>query len=94
MLGIAAANRDESVYPDAESFRLDREDPAEHLAFGVGPHICLGNHITRMIGRVTIEEFLVASETRAIELAPGFKWECVNHLQEYGPERLPVLARG
>ena len=47
-----------------------------------------------MIGRVTLEEFLVASEARAIELAPGYVWECVNHLQEYGPDRLPVLARG
>jgi cytochrome P450 len=90
MLGIAAANRDEAAYPDAESFRLDREDPVEHLSFGFGPHICLGNHLTRMIGRVALEELLSASEDRKFELAPGYVWECVNHLQEYGPESLPV----
>jgi len=93
MLGIGAANRDEEVYPDPESFRLDREDPKEHLSFGVGPHICLGNHLTRMIGRIALEEFLSVTEAHAIELAAGYEWECVNHLQEYGPDRLPVVVR-
>ena len=94
MLGIGAANRDESVHPDPAAFRLDRDNPAEHLAFGSGPHICLGNHLTRMIGRVALEQFLAATETRKLELAPGYQWECVNHLQEYGPESLPVLLAG
>lgn len=93
MLGIGAANRDESVHPDPETFRLDRENGAEHLAFGSGPHICVGNHLTRMIGRVALEEFLLATGRRAIALAPGYEWECVNHLQEYGPERLPVVVK-
>jgi len=94
MLHIAAANRDSEVYPDSESFRLDREDPPEHLAFGVGPHVCLGNHLTRMIGRIVLEEMLVVLDSASVTLAPGFEWECVNHLQEYGPETLPVeIAR-
>jgi hypothetical protein len=25
-----------------------------------------------------------------VELEPGFVWQCVNHLQEYGPEHLPI----
>lgn len=93
MLGIAAANRDEAAYPDGESFRLDREDPPEHLAFGIGPHICLGNHLTRMIGRVAIEEFLRTMQTYGVELAPDFEWECVDHLLEYGPGALPIVVR-
>lgn len=90
MLHIAAANRDEAAYPDPDSFRLDREDPPEHLAFGVGPHICLGNHLTRLIGRVVLEEMLEVLDSARVVLAPGFEWECVDHLQEYGPESLPV----
>lgn len=90
MLHIAAANRDSEVYPDPDSFRLDREDPTEHLAFGVGPHICLGNHLTRLVGRVALEEMLAVLASATVSFAPGFKWECVNHLQEYGPESLPV----
>ena len=91
MLHIGAANRDEEAYPDPESFRLDREDPPEHLAFGIGPHICLGNHLTRLVGRVVLEEMLEVLASARVSLAPGFEWECVNHLQEYGPERLPVV---
>ena len=90
MLGMAAANRDESIYPDAESFRLDRELPKAHLAFGVGPHVCLGNHLTWMIGRVALEEVLARFAPDRIRLPDGFEWVCVDHIQEYGPEQLPV----
>lgn len=90
MLHIAAANRDGEVYPDPDSFRLDREDPPEHLSFGIGPHICLGNHLTRLVGRVVLEEMLAVLDTARVSLPADFEWECVNHLQEYGPETLPV----
>ncbi|MCA9506198.1 MAG: cytochrome P450 [Spirochaetaceae bacterium] len=90
MCHIASANRDELVYDDADSFRLDRVDPPEHLGFGIGPHICLGNHLTRQVGTIALEELLAVLDGHRIELAPDFEWECVNHLQEYGPEHLPV----
>jgi cytochrome P450 len=44
VLYYASANRDEAVYvaPD----RLDlRRTPNPHLAFGIGPHVCLGAHL-------------------------------------------------
>jgi F420-dependent oxidoreductase-like protein len=40
-MGIASANRDESVYDDPDVFRLDRPQPRNHLAFGAGPPPCL-----------------------------------------------------
>ena len=92
MLGIAAANRDEEVYERADEYRLDREGPAEHLAFGYGAHVCLGNHLTRMVGKVVFEEVLDGFRPGELRLAPGFEWECVDHLQEYGPERLDVVV--
>jgi cytochrome P450 len=91
MLGIASANRDEAVYERAGEFRLDRESPAEHLAFGHGPHICVGNHLTRMVGRVVLEETLDRFAPGRLRLAPGYRWRCVDHLQEYGPETLDVV---
>jgi cytochrome P450 len=95
MLGIGAANRDSSQWRNANDFQLGRENVAEHLAFGVGPHVCLGNHITRMIGRVVLEETLERFAPGELRLAPGFHWECVDHLQEYGPETLDaVVAAG
>jgi len=46
-LYFASANRDEDVFDDPFSFRVDRT-PNRHLAFGVGEHVCLGAHIARL----------------------------------------------
>jgi cytochrome P450 len=92
MLGIGAANRDGDVYPEPDEFRLDREQPAEHLAFGAGPHLCLGNHLTRMVGKVVLEEVLATFAPRELRLRTDYQWECVDHLMEYGPERLDVVV--
>ena len=91
MLGIASANRDEAAYERASEFRLDRESPEDHLAFGLGPHICLGNHLTRMVGRVVLEEAQGRFAPGQLRLAPGYRFRCVAHLQEYGPETLDVV---
>jgi cytochrome P450 len=92
MLGIGAANRDEEVYADADEFRLDRHGQPEHLAFGAGPHLCLGNHLTRMAGKVVLEELLATFPPGGLRLAPGYLWECVDHVMEYGPESLDVVV--
>ncbi|MFF8614369.1 cytochrome P450 [Streptomyces sp. NPDC015350] len=50
-----SANRDERVHADP-----DRLDPARvsnpHLAFGAGPHFCLGVHLARLEIKVVLEE--------------------------------------
>ena len=43
-----------------------------------------------MAANLTLEEMLALKAKLRVELEPGFVWQCVNHLQEYGPERLPV----
>lgn len=65
-MGIGSANRDESVYDDPEAFRLDRDDPRHHLAFGAGPHICPGATLARLEGVTAVR---VLTE-RARELRP------------------------
>lgn len=94
MLSIASGNRDERVYPDPEEFRLDRVDGPEHLAFGAGPHLCLGNHLTRMVGRVVLEETADLFPPGTLRLAPDFEWVCVDHMLEYGPDHLQVVLSG
>jgi hypothetical protein len=54
---MGSANRDERVYPQADSFRLDR-DRAKHLSFGHGIHFCLGAPLGRMEARYTINALL------------------------------------
>lgn len=46
ILSINAANRDPSVYADAETFDPDREERA-HLGFGHGAHFCIGASLAR-----------------------------------------------
>lgn len=54
----ASANRDESVFgSDADRFVADR-DPNPHLAFGFGPHFCIGAALARLEGRILLEELL------------------------------------
>src|SRR3546814_6770199 len=47
VMWFGAANRDPSVFADPHSLDLLR-DPNPHLAFGIGPHFCLGSHLARL----------------------------------------------
>jgi cytochrome P450 len=46
IISEAAANRDPTVFADPESFDPTREH-VPHLAFGHGPHVCLGQSLAR-----------------------------------------------
>ena len=48
VLFFRSGNRDETVFGDPYSFRVDRPQRPAHLAFGApGPHYCLGAHLAR-----------------------------------------------
>ena len=51
----ASANRDETVFESPEELIVDRK-PNPHVAFGAGPHICLGASHARLILRKLIEQ--------------------------------------
>ena len=65
-MGIASANRDESVYDAPDEFRLDRPQPRNHLAFGAGSHVCPGATLARMEGVTSVMTLL----TRCDRLDP------------------------
>ncbi|MGH8925285.1 MAG: cytochrome P450 [Acidimicrobiia bacterium] len=56
-LGFASANRDEDVFEAPNELRIDRS-PNRHMAFGHGPHLCLGVHLARMELAVALTELL------------------------------------
>jgi len=58
LLMNAAANRDESRYPDSETFDIFRKDPKPHISFGSGPHVCIGMHLARLEMRVALNRLL------------------------------------
>ncbi|MDD9996681.1 MAG: cytochrome P450 [Rhodospirillaceae bacterium] len=51
----ASANRDETVFESPERLIIDRK-PNPHVAFGAGPHICLGASYARLILRTLISQ--------------------------------------
>ncbi|MFC4052843.1 cytochrome P450 [Actinomadura syzygii] len=55
LLLVGAANRDPDVFPEPESFDLDRDTGAS-LAFGNGRHHCLGANLGRLEARLALNE--------------------------------------
>lgn len=60
-----AANRDPNQFENPDTFQIDRT-PNRHLAFGLGAHLCLGNHIARQNMKVIFETLL--REFKGLEL--------------------------
>jgi cytochrome P450 len=56
-LFYAAANFDEEIFEDPFAFRIDRR-PNRHLAFGTGPHQCLGLILARLEMRIFFSQFI------------------------------------
>jgi cytochrome P450 len=55
-----SANYDERAFPDPHTFDIGR-DPNDHLAFGQGPHLCLGAHFARLQMRCFFTELLAVA---------------------------------
>lgn len=62
----ASANRDEAVFANPDAFDLERPH-YRHLAFGVGPHRCVGSNLARLNLRVALRE--LTQRLADIELA-------------------------
>ncbi|MDJ1130723.1 cytochrome P450 [Streptomyces iconiensis] len=60
---LGAANRDPAHIRDPARFDPDREAPRGHLAFGAGPHACVGAHLTRLEGRLALTTLLTRFPT-------------------------------
>lgn len=57
-LNFASANRDDKTFPEGGTFRMDRPNIDQHLAFGRGPHSCPGSHLGRMELQVGLAKML------------------------------------
>lgn len=85
---VGAANRDREVFHDPDSFLATRTDN-RHLAFGFGPHYCLGAAVVRLTLRVFFEE--AAARFEAFGPAGPFRRVRSNFI--LGFSHLPVSVR-
>ncbi len=89
---LASANRDEREFPDADALDITRE-PNRHLAFGLGPHYCVGASLARLEGQVAIGTLLRRAPDLRLAVAPGaVRWR--RGLVLRGLEALPVALSG
>jgi len=87
LLVLAAANRDPSVFAGPDQLDVERPATGRHLAFGLGPHFCLGAALTRLEARVVFEQLIALYP--GIELADlSATWQGGAMLRRL--ERLPV----
>ncbi|MET0146620.1 MAG: cytochrome P450 [Ilumatobacteraceae bacterium] len=85
-LPLASANRDPREFDDADKVIIDRANN-RHIAFGAGPHRCLGVHLARQELRVAMEMW--HERIPNYRLAPGV--DIVEHGGQIGIDNLPLL---
>jgi cytochrome P450 PksS len=77
LVAIVSANADETRFPEPERMDVSRAEN-RHLAFGLGPHYCLGAPLARMEARVALEALIqrfpnlrVAAPAEQLHWRPG-----------------------
>jgi cytochrome P450 len=84
---LGSANRDEDVFSDAERFDIGRKNNP-HLAFGFGPHYCLGANLARLEAQVAIGTLL--ERTRSFERIDDAPLPLHPSIVFRGPTKLPL----
>lgn len=89
-----AANRDPAVFPDPDRFDPARANAKDHVAFGIGPHVCLGQRVANMqleaVYRQIFTRFPDMRWTGEIDVAPN---NFVHAIRKLGVEFTPEKRR-
>jgi cytochrome P450 len=60
-LDFASANHDSTVFTCPAELRLDRPATSPHIAFGIGPHACVGAPLARIEAHAVLNELLAVA---------------------------------
>jgi cytochrome P450 len=84
---IGSANRDETQFPNADTFDM-RRSPNRHIAFGHGIHFCIGAPLARLEAKIAFET--ITQRLTNITLEPEAALERTNSFFLYGVQHFPV----
>jgi cytochrome P450 len=85
----AAANRDPDKFDNPDVFDVDRSNANQHLAFGAGPHICIGNQLARSELRIAFASIL--RRMRNLRIIGGIEGVGMRrHYMQWGVEKLRI----
>jgi len=89
VMRFGAGNRDPAQFADPDTMDAARGNARQHLAFGVGPHFCLGNQLSRGELRIAFETLL--NRIHNFRFADGENSaDYMSHFLVYGPIRLQI----
>lgn len=91
LLALGSANRDEQRFPRPDDFDMARPNIREHLAFGGGPHVCIGAALARQELRIALEAILRTFEDIACPALGELEW--IDSLVSYTVRKLPLVLR-
>jgi cytochrome P450 len=75
LIAMASANRDADQFENPDLFQLSRPNIREHVAFGYGPHVCIGAALARREVKIAIEEIVKVANGVRCPPAEQLIWE-------------------
>ena len=84
-LAYASANRDETVFENPDEFIINRPNIGDHIAFGKGPHRCVGMPVARVELTHALAAFV--EKIKAVEIIGEVR---MSNMPEVGPVSMPI----
>ena len=83
---FSAANRDPSMFPDPDRLDIRRANAAKNIAFGFGPHVCIGKRVAQL----QLEEVYRQLLTRLPDIEYGGGMDVAPNNFVHAIRKLPV----
>ncbi|WP_131745721.1 cytochrome P450 [Frankia sp. Cppng1_Ct_nod] len=91
VVSFASANRDLLAFGDPDAFDPDRPEVRTHLAFGQGPHMCVGAGLARIEGVTALQ--VLAEHVKSLDVLDPDNLSYTPSFMVRGLDTLPVTVR-